>query len=180
MRHIKRVIALVLVSAMTFSLTGCGLFETMLGLSDSKPTSFKSPDELESGKAYVWHHEGAKIEDDLKNGADKNVFFTCISGDYNFKGEEVSDVSMYPRSIWIDSSTDDKIPTVTSKDRLIYVSKTEVPESIIFERFADYGYTIGISNMIADAGGHYYFEYAISDEEKFHCLIFMRKKNRHD
>lgn len=171
MRHFKKVIALALVSAMIFSLTGCGLFETMLGLSDSKPTSFKSPDELESGKAYVWHHEGTKIEDDLKNGADKNVFFTCISGDYNFKGEEVSDVSMYPRSIWIDSSTDDKIPTVTSKDRLIYVSKTEVPESIIFERFADYGYTIGISNMIEDAGGHYYFEYAISDEEDYKYYI---------
>ena len=173
MRHLKKVIALALVSAMTFSLTGCGLFETMLGLSDSKPTSFKRPDELESGKAYVWHHEGAKIEDDLKKGADRNVFFTCISGDYNFKGEELSDVTMYPRSIWIDSAKDDTIPTVTSKDRLIYVSKTEVPESIIFERFADYGYTIGLSNMIKDAGGHYYIEYAISDEEDYKYYIDM-------
>ena len=173
MRHLKRIIAVVLVSAMTLSLTGCGLFETMLGLSDSKPTSFKSPDELESGKAYVWHHDGANIEDDLKNGADKNVFFTCISGDYNFKGNELTDASMYPRSIWIDSTKDDKIPTVTSNDRLIYVSKTEVPESITFERFADYGYTIGISNMIADAGGHYYLEYAISDEEDYKYYIDM-------
>ena len=79
----------------------------------------------------------------------------------------MEDISMYPRSIWIDSGTDGLIPTVTSSDKLIYVSKTEVPESIIFERFADFGYTIGVSNMIADAGGHYFIEYAVSDEEDY-------------
>lgn len=171
MKYFKRVILLLLILTMGLVFTGCGMFETLLGTSESKPTSFKSPDELESGKAYVWHHEGAKIEDDLKKGADKNIFFTCISGDYNFKGNELMDASMYPRSIWIDSGKDSKIPTVTSNDRLIYVSKTEVPESIVFERFADYGYTIGISNMIQDSGGHYYFEYAVSDEEDYKYYI---------
>ena len=142
MRHKKKIVLLVLVSLMTFSLSGCGLFETMLSLSDGQPTSFSSAYDLASGKAYVWHHEGGNIEEDIKNGAEKDVFFTCITGDYNFKGSEMEDISMYPRSIWIDSGTDGLIPTVTSKDRLIYVSKTEVPESIIFERFADYGDTI--------------------------------------
>lgn len=170
MRHFKKILALIFVSCMTFLLTGCSL-ATMLSASDGKPTSFKSPSELESGKAYVWHHEGATIEDDLKNGADKNIFFTCISGDYNFKGSEMEAVSIYPRSIWIDSSKDSNIPTVTSEDKLIYVSKTEVPESIVFERFADFGYTIGVSNMIADGGGHYYIEYAVSDEEDYKYYI---------
>ena len=27
--------------------------------------------------------------------------------------------------------------------------------------------TIGVSNMIADAGGHYFIEYAVSDEEDY-------------
>ena len=36
----------------------------------------------------VWHHEGVDIEDDLKNGADENVFFTCISGDYGQRREQ--------------------------------------------------------------------------------------------
>lgn len=174
MRHIKRMIALILVSSVTLMLSGCGVFETMLSLESGKATSFSSANELASGKAYVWHHEGGDIEADIKNGATQDVFFVCITGDYNFKGAEVEDVSMYPRSIWIDSATDDLIPTVTSKDRLIYVSKTEVPESLIFERFADYGYTIGISNMIEDAGGHYYIEYAISDEEDYKYYLDLK------
>lgn len=167
MRHLKKTILLLLVSCMTFSLGGCGLFDTMLSMSEGTPTSFSSAYDLKSGKAYVWHNEGGDIEEDIKSGAGKDIFFACITGDYNFKGTEIEDISMYPRSIWIDSSVDSQIPTVTSSDRLIYVSKTEVPEAIIFERFADYGYTIGVSNMIADAGGHYYIEYAVSDEEDY-------------
>ena len=163
----KRILLLLTVFVMMFSLSGCGLFDTMLSLSEGPPTSFSSAYDLKSGKAYVWHHEGGSIEEDIKNGAGKDVFFTCITGDYNFKGTEMEDISMYPRSIWIDSGTDGLIPTVTSSDKLIYVSKTEVPESIIFERFADFGYTIGVSNMIQDAGGHYYIEYAVSDEEDY-------------
>ena len=163
----KRILLLLTVFVMTLSLSGCGLFDTMLSLSEGQPTSFSSAYDLKSGKAYVWHHEGGSIEEDIKNGAGKDVFFTCITGDYNFKGSEMEDISMYPRSIWIDSGTDGLIPTVTSLDKLIYVSKTEVPESIIFERFADFGYTIGVSNMIQDAGGHYYIEYAVSDEEDY-------------
>ena len=164
---LKKVFSLGLVCAMAFSLTGCGVFDTLLGLSNDKPTSFRDVNDLESGKAYVWHHDGGKIEDDLKKASDKDVFFTCITGDYNFKKKELEEVTEYPRSIWIDSGTDGLIPTVTSSDKLIYVSKTEVPESIIFERFADFGYTIGVSNMIQDAGGHYYIEYAVSDEEDY-------------
>ena len=115
---------------------------------------YTSAYDLSSGKAYVWHHKDGDIREDISKGADEDVFFTCITGDYNFKGTEMESISMYPRSIWIDTDTDVLIPTVTSSDRLIYVSKTEVPEAIIFERFADYGYTIGVSNMIKDTGGH--------------------------
>ena len=76
----KRVVSLALITAMAFSLTGCGMFNTLLGLSNDKPTSFKDVNDLESGKAYVWHHEGGKIEEDLKKASDKDVFFTCITG----------------------------------------------------------------------------------------------------
>ena len=114
------------------------------------------------------------IREDISKGADEDVFFTCITGDYNFKGTEMESISMYPRSIWIDTDTDVLIPTVTSSERLIYVSKTEVPEAIIFERFADYGYTIGVSNMIKDTGGHYFFEYAVSDEEDYKYYLDIR------
>jgi len=51
----RKLISLALISLMAMSLTGCGL-KTLLGMSDDKPTSFKDVNDLESGKAYVWHH----------------------------------------------------------------------------------------------------------------------------
>ena len=65
----KRILLLLTVFVMTLSLSGCGLFDTMLSLSEGQPTSFSSAYDLKSGKAYVWHHEGGSIEEDIKNGA---------------------------------------------------------------------------------------------------------------
>lgn len=170
---LKKVCSLGLVCAMALSLTGCGVFDTLLGLSNDKPTSFRDVNDLESGKAYVWHHEGGKIEDDLKKASDKDVFFTCITGDYNFKKKELEEVTEYPRSIWIDTATDSKIPTVMAGDYLLYVHDEEIPASIVFERFADYGYTIGISNMQADMGGHYYLMFADVEDDDYKYFIDM-------
>lgn len=171
----KRVIAILSLVIMCFSMTGCSVFETLGGLSEDKPVSFADIDDLESGKAYVWHDDSVdNIKDDLKKVPDHDVFFTCITGDINFKGEETAETYQTPRSIWIDSNTDSQIPTVTSKDKLIYISETTVPESIIFERFADYGYTIGVSNMVADGGDHYYIVYAESDEDDYKKYVDVK------
>ncbi len=167
----KKCIVIIGVILVVCSLSGCGLFETLAGVNSNKETSFSDVYELESGMAYVWHHTGGSIEEDIENIAEEAVFFTCITGNYNFNKKELDEVDQYPRSIWIDSSTDSQIPTVTSEDYLIYVSKTEVPESIVFERFADYGYTIGISNLLADAGGHYYLTYVDIEEDDYKYYI---------
>ena len=128
------------VGAVVATFFGVDLFATVSGEANKQPDSFSSVDALKSGKAYVWHHDDGSIEEDLKKDAGESVFFTCITGDYNFKNEELGEAIEYPRSIWVDSATDDRIPTVTSRDRLIYVSSTEVPQEIVFERFADYGH----------------------------------------
>ena len=170
----KKVITAIFLSCMSFSMTGCSMFSTLSGLSGDKPLKFSDVNDLESGKAYVWHNDSAtEISEDLIKKPDHDVFFTCITGDINFKGDELADVYEYPRSIWIDENLDEKIPTVTSKDKLIYISDTQVPDSIVFERFADYGYTIGVSNMVADAGEHYYIQYAESDEDDYKYYIDM-------
>ncbi|MDD3138851.1 MAG: hypothetical protein PHX08_07765 [Lachnospiraceae bacterium] len=149
------------------------LFATLMGESKGAVTNFCNVNELESGKAYVWHHEGGDIKEDLSSACEKPVFFTCIKGDYNFKNQEMEEAIEHPRSIWVSSKEDDSIPTVTKDDLLIYVSSTEVPDGILFERFADYGYSIGISNMVADGGSHYYFEYAAVDEDDYKYCIDM-------
>lgn len=127
------VIALIVVAVVVAPFLGIDLFATLSGSVEEQPNSYSSVDALSSGKAYVWHHEDGNIEEDLKKDVGENVFFTCIRGEYNFKKEELGTTINYPRAIWIDSDTDNQIPTVTSKDKLIYVSSTEVPQEIIFE-----------------------------------------------
>ena len=165
--------AVILVIVIGCQIFGINLFATLSGENAKIASSFSDVNELSSGKAYVWHHEGGNIEDDLSKKADSNIFFTCIKGDYNFKNQEMEMAVEHPRSIWISSDKDDSIPTVRKDDLLIYVSSTTVPDGIVFERFADYGYSIGVSNMIKDGGGHYYIEYAAVDEDDYKYSIDM-------
>lgn len=160
------------------SLSGCSIFETFEGQQDGKPNASANVYELSSGKAYVWDDpEETDIRNDL--GQDRTgepVFFICPVGDINFKGDELSDIDQYPRSIWISSEKDEEIPTVTSKNALLYISDTKVPEEIVFERFADYGYSIGISNMEPDGGGHYYITYAETNEDDYKYSVDMKSE----
>lgn len=167
------VVAVIVAIVVGCQIFGVDLFATLSGESAKIPTEFNDVNDLSSGKAYVWHHEGGNIEDDLSSAVDKNVFFTCIKGDYNFKKQELELGVEHPRSIWIPSDMDDLIPTVTKDDLLIYISSTAVPDGIVFERFADYGYSIGLSNLIKDGGGHYYIEYAAVDEDDYKYYLDM-------
>ena len=176
----KNIVAAVLAGVLSLSLTGCSVFQTLEGQTEDKPNEYSNVYELSSGKAYVWEHDG---ETDIRNDLSQDrvgdpVFFACPLGDINFKGDELSDIDQYPRSIWIPSDIDDQIPTVTSKNALIYISDTTVPEEIIFERFADYGYSIGVSNMEADGGGHYFITYAETDEDLRQISAELRSKGK--
>lgn len=87
------------------------IFETFEGQQDGKPNASANVYELSSGKAYVWNDPK---ETDIRNdlGQDRTgepVFFTCPVGDINFKGDELSDIDQYPRSIWISSEKDEEI-----------------------------------------------------------------------
>ena len=170
MKAFKKITAVILLAVSVISLGGCGAFETLGGINSDKPTSFKNVEELESGKSYVWKNANTA---DLNKASETEQFFTCITGDISFKGQEKAEVYEYPRSIWVGEAEDDLIPTVTSKDKLLYVSDTQVPESIVFERFADYGYSIGVSNLICDEGDHYYISYAEMDEDDYKYYIDM-------
>ena len=170
----KRMMALLLL-LLSVSMSGCGLFETLEGQEEKSDNEFSNVYELKSEKAYVWKNSGGDIKKDLsEDRSGKPVFFACPTGDINFAGDEMSDIDEYPRSIWISSDEDEKIPTVTSKNALIFISDTKVPEEIVFERFADYGYSIGVSNMIPDGGGHYYFTYAETDEDDYKYYVDLK------
>ena len=78
----KKVLAALLISALSVSLTGCGLFETFQGQSDDKPNAYSNVYELSSGMAYVWDHKGeSDIRKDLsQDRVGDAVFFACPKG----------------------------------------------------------------------------------------------------
>jgi hypothetical protein len=109
-------------------------------------------DELTDGYFYVWHNAYTNdITSDLENGAYADVFKLCPVGDTNWSKDDFID-----HTIWFTSSSDDSIPTLYEGDKLLYISQSSVPEEIEWERFADYGYSIGVSNMESDTSGHCY------------------------
>lgn len=116
-------------------------------------TEAASVDELTNGYYYVWHNPNRKnIRDDLDDPGEDSVFFLCPEGDKNW------DKKTYIKHIiWFSSENDNSIPTFYPGDKLLYVSDTSVPyKGISWERFRDYGYTLGVGNFISDESGHFH------------------------
>lgn len=111
-------------------------------------------DDLEDGCFYVWHNEKTSdIKEDLEHTSSMDVFKLCPGGDRNWK----KDTTNVNHVLWFTSANDADIPTLYEGDVLLYVSSTEIPfEGISWERYADYGYSIGVSNLISDESGHYH------------------------
>lgn len=138
-------------------------FETVADLENEESIEVISIDDLENDKFYIWHDMQNSLEDDLAGTSDPSVFTICPEGTINWKKNK-----SVGRTIWFSSSEDSQIPTLYPGDALIYVSQTSVPGesssaiengNINWERFADYGYSIGVTNLAADKSGHYYIEY---------------------
>ena len=117
-----------------------------------------SVDDLADNCYYVWHNPKTDdITKDLTYTADTDVFRLCPAGTVNW-GKD----SFVTHTVWFTGNSDKNIPTLSSGDKLLYVSSNNVPYmGIEWERFADYGYTIGTANMIGDESGHYH----ISNED---------------
>ncbi len=170
----KKAIIASLMALLILPLSGCGLFQTLEGSKGESENSYSNVYDLKSEKAYVWRSVGeSDIRADLsQDRTGEDVFFICPIGSINFEGKEKEETYEYQRSIWFLADTDNEIPTVTSKDALIYISDTTVPEEIVFERFADYGYSIGISGLKEDESDHYYITFAETDEDDYKHYIY--------
>lgn len=112
-------------------------------------------EKLSNNHFYIWHNSSTNdITSDIINGSNSYVFKLCPTGDTN-----IDKNSFVDHTIWFTSDSDSDIPTLYPGDKLLYVSDESVPyEGITWERYADYGYTIGISNLESDNGGHCYIE----------------------
>ncbi len=122
-------------------------------------------DTLEDGHLYVWK--------DCKDKAiegDNNDFLICPVGNTNLEYKD-KNVSVANYTIWISSEDDYQIPTLTSEDKLIFVSLSEVPDTFTFLRMFENGYSIGITSLTADASEHYYLPYVQTDEKDYKQVI---------
>lgn len=130
--------------------TGVITLETV-GSDATTKTEVMTVEDLEDGCYYVWHNANSDIEDDLNGAVSKDVFKLCPEGTVNWL-----DNTNISHTIWFKSSNDNEIPTLYPGDQLIYISQTTAPSGgIKWERYADYGYTIGVANLQEAASGHY-------------------------
>ena len=122
------------------------------GANDKTVYSIRNVDELKNGAYYIWHNDASDdIRKDLNSVPEKDVFFLLPVGKTNWDKD-----TFVTHTIWFTSDDDYIIPTMYPGDKLLYVSINKVPyKGISWERYADYGYTLGVANLIGDTSGHY-------------------------
>lgn len=119
---------------------------------ENKPDSVvSSEDDMVDGQFYV----------ESKNTSGKTIYTAVQYGNVNWMKKY--DASNTLNSMWFNTGEDEDIPTVKSDTKLLFHSTSIVPTEITWERYADYGYSIGVSNLYYDTSGHYYLE---SDNKK--------------
>ena len=127
-----------------------------------------SIDKLKDGCFYVWENGNEKnIEDN------DNSFILCPEGTKNISYDD-KDVSMAKFTVWIDDATDNSIPTLTSKDKLIFVNQTLVPDTFDFLRMYENGYSIGVTSLTPDASDHYYLTYIQADKDDYKQFVNVK------
>ena len=124
-----------------------------------EPEIIVSVEDLQTEHFYIWHDSQDTLEHDLEGTSDEDVFNLCPEGTINWKKNK-----QVEHSIWFSSEDDYTIPTLYPGDELIYISSYDVPnEGITWERYADYGYSFGVANLVEDKGGHYRIIYDSDD-----------------
>ena len=116
-------------------------------------TESSSVESLTKGYYYIWHNPNSNnINDDLENPGEDIVFNLCPAGVPNWDKHTFVD-----HILWFNTEDDVTIPTLYPGDKLLYLSDTTIPyKGISWERFKDFGYTIGVGNFIGDESGHYH------------------------
>ncbi len=165
----KGIIAAILTASL---LTGCSLPYTVTG-ERKEDTKFSNTYDLEAEKIYVWKEKGyGDLRKDLsKERAGSDIFYKAPEGTISFAGKQLEKESKDARNIWFEEGAEDKIPTVTRDDAILYISEKKVPDGIIYERFADDGYSIGIAGMQEDKGGHFYIPYGENSQDDYKSYI---------
>lgn len=124
---------------------------------------------LTTNTVYVYH--GDNLEEDAKGNAEtKGTFEKAGFTTASFKVDSTYKDSGADKThiLWVSSKDEAIVPVLDANrgDKLVYsIQDTTKILPISCERFISDGYTIGISNMAADAGNHCYFTVYKSKDE---------------
>jgi len=132
--------------------------ETITSIKEKSETTIEDMNDLESDYYYV-------LENDFYKKASIK--------DYTFEGKEINEDGSSDRAIFFDIESED-IPTVTSNNPLLFISKTTIPEEFVFERFRDDGISIGLANLIKDESNHYFFPIVDKETDDYKSYVDMK------
>ncbi|MCR4567806.1 MAG: hypothetical protein K5769_07125 [Pseudobutyrivibrio sp.] len=120
-----------------------------------------SVEDMEPEKLYIW-----KDCADKEISATNNKFQICPMENSNYKLGKSGSISAH-YTVWVDSKSDTEIPTLTSKDKLLFYSKTYVPDEYKFLRLYENGYSLGITSLLPDKSDNYYLDYKESNKNAY-------------
>ena len=151
-RSLLKILAPILVGAISFSLVGCGGSETkQYDETGTVPENFTEYNNiLEDGQYYV----------KSKNGEYSKLYL----GETTFEPGKSSTDEDFTKIVWFKEDFD-KIPTLYKGDSLISYNSQILEEKFIFERYYDYGYSIGLRNLVLTPSGRYSISTKEEDEE---------------
>lgn len=124
---------------MCMALSACGTDTS--GASNMKENPYAYLEKLDEGKYYVLH----------KDKTYQEVYW----GAATFDEEDVVSSPSDSRVIWFDEQMYKQIPTLYQGDSLIYKTSDEIVETFTFERFEDFGYSIGLCGLKETDSGRY-------------------------
>lgn len=135
-------IKVLLLSGLTMCIalsTGCSTNATGSGGNEDKANAYL--EKMEEGKYYVLH----------KDKSFQEVYW----GAATFDEEDVVSSPNDNRVIWFDESMYKQIPTLYQGDELVYRTTDEIVETFNFERFEDFGYSVGLCGLKETDSGRY-------------------------
>lgn len=148
----KSLLTALIITCIITSLTGCSPFTRRRGYGDKdyQVTVAKSEEEIPDGSYYVKKANGE--------------YHRAYIGETTFRMDVIPYSADPTRICWFGKDFD-RIPTVQKGEEIVYRSTSEFTPSFLVERFADLGYTIGISGLIPTQDGRYVFSTDASDKK---------------
>lgn len=145
----KKIGILLITATLLLSCTGCTSRRKQEVATDTDATAkreFSSMDELEDNHFYIYRNK--KYYPVYIN----NASFVVDVENSNINTTQNDNRTVYFNDDW------DYIPTMYEGDALIYYTSENLNERFIFERFEDFGYSVGLSNLERLESGRYAFD----------------------